>query len=259
MDTDLHGRTAIVTGAGRGIGKEIARQFAADGATVVVAARTEAEIDRTVDAIEREGGEGLAIQTDLTSVDDIDRLVDRTVEEFGAPDVLVNNAAAHHAGQPLERPVDEVDTMLDVNLRALFLLSQRFAQAFTDADGDDGCIVNVSSIVGDVGVPGMVMYCATKAGVHGMTRALAAELAPYDIRANSLSPGFTRTDRIEGLLEEKGELYALENIPLDRLATPEDIADGCRFLVSDGARYVTGIDLPVDGGIRMTAATYPYH
>ncbi|MFB6129862.1 MAG: SDR family NAD(P)-dependent oxidoreductase [Salinigranum sp.] len=258
MQTDLRGKTAIVTGAGRGIGKEIARQFAADGATVVVAARTQAEIDRTVEAIEREGSEGLAVRTDLRSVEDVDRLVDRTVETFGAPDVLVNDAAAHHAGAPLERPVEEVDTMLDVNLRALFLLSQRFANAFIDAGKEGGSIVNVSSIVGDVGVPGMVMYCATKAGVHGMTRALAAELAPHGIRVNSLSPGFTRTARIERLLEEKGELYALENIPLDRLAAPGDIADGCRFLVSDGAAYVTGIDLPVDGGIRMTAATYPY-
>lgn len=258
METDLRDQTTVVTGAGRGIGEEIARQFGASGANVVAAARTEQEIEATVEEVRAAGGDGLAVPTDLRDVQDIDRLVDRTVEAFGPPDVLVNNAAAHYAGNPLERPVADVDTMLDVNLRAMFLLSQRFATERVDAGETGGRIVNVSSIVGAVGVRGMVMYSATKGGVYGMTRALAAELAPHEITVNSVSPGLTRVERIERLLEEHSELYDPDDIPLNRLAEPSDIAAACRFLASDAAAYVTGVDLPVDGGVRMTAALYPY-
>lgn len=258
METDMHGRTAIVTGSGRGIGEEIARQFAVSGATVVAAARTEHEIEGTIEEVRAEGADGLAVPTDLRDANEVDRLVDRTVEAFGVPDVLVNDAAAHIAGDVLDRTDDETDAMLDVNVRAPFLLSQRFAQERIDAGEDGGRIVNLSSIVGDVGVRGMAVYSATKAGVHGLTRALAAELAPHGITVNSVSPGLTRVSRIERLLEEKGELYNIDGIPLNRLAEPGDVADACRFLASDAAAYVTGVDLPVDGGVRMTAALYPY-
>lgn len=258
MHLDLSGRTAIVTGAGRGIGAEIAATFARSGADVVTAARTEPEIEATADRARDHGVEAMAVPTDLADAADVDGLVDRTVDRFGAPDVLVNDAAAHVAGDPLDRTAEELDAMVDVNFRGLFLLSQRFASERVASSRTGGRIINVSSIVGELGVRGMPVYSGTKAGVHGLTRGLAAELSQYGITVNSVSPGLTRVPRIERLLEEKPELYEREGIPLDRLGEPDDVAAACTFLASEQASYVTGIDLPVDGGVKMTAALYPY-
>lgn len=258
MHLDLSDRTAVVTGAGRGIGEEIALAFARSGADVVAAARTRSEIAETAERARDHGVEALAVPTDLAQVSDIDALMDRTVERFGIPDVLVNDAAAHVAGDPLERSVEDLDTMVAVNFRALFLLSQRFAGERVAAGVEGGRILNVSSIVGNIGVRGMPVYSGTKAGVYGLTRGLAAELSQYGITVNSVSPGLTRVERIERLLDDKGELYNVEGIPLDRLGETEDVAAACVFLASDRASYVTGVDLPVDGGVRMTAALYPY-
>lgn len=258
LELELSGRTALVTGAGRGIGEVIATRMAAAGADVVLAARTANELEATADRVEGEGTSSLAVPTDLADADEIADLVAATVDEFGAPEVLVNNAAANLVGNPLEQPVEEVDTMLDVNVRGLFVLSQRVANEMIDADVDGGRIINVSSIVGALGVRGLPVYSGTKAGVYGLTRGLAAELSPHGITVNSISPGLTRVDRIERLLAEQGELYNVDGIPLDRLGEPEDMADACVFLASDRASYITGVDLPVDGGVKMTAALYPY-
>lgn len=256
MQLDHTGKTVIVTGAGRGIGREIAHRFADAGANVVAAARTESEIRETVDEVEHRGTDGLAVPTDLRDPDDIVSLVDATVDRFGTPDVLVNNAAVHVAGDPLSRSVEDVDAMLGVNLRGVFLLSQAFANAVIDGGGSGGSIVNVSSIVGHLSVPAMTVYCGTKAGVYGLTRGLAGELGPHGITVNSVSPGLTRVERIERLLEEKGELYEIDAIPLGRLGEPADIANACLFLTSDLASYVTAVDLPVDGGAVRTATLY---
>lgn len=256
MEVDLTGRTAVVTGAGRGIGEEIATAFADAGADVVAAARTESEIESTVTRVEERGVEGLAVPTDLTDLDDVEALVDATLDEFGSPQILVNNAAANLAGAPLDLPVEDVDTMTDVNLRGLFVLCQRVGTAMLDADVDEGRIVNISSIVANLGVPAMTFYSGTKAGVNGLTRGLAAELSPHGITVNSVSPGMTRIERIEHLMEEKGEIYDLDRIPAGRLAEPEEIASACLYLASDHARYVTGVELPVDGGVTITAGLY---
>lgn len=256
VELDLSGKTAIVTGAGRGIGEIVATRFGAAGADVVVAARTEREIETTSAAVEEHGVSALAVPTDLSDLDDIDALVAETRAAFGAPDVVVNNAAANLADDPLEQPVDEVDAMLDVNLRGVFLLSQRAANAMLDADIEAGRIVNVSSVVGHVGVPAMTVYSGTKAGLYGITRGLAAELSPHGITVNTVSPGMIRVDRIERLMEESGEFYDLDRIPAGRLGDPEEIADACVFLASDRARYVTGEDLRVDGGVAITAGLY---
>lgn len=256
MGYDYSGQTAIVTGAGRGIGRELAYQFADAGANVVAAARTSNEIEQTVEEVEARGASGLAVPTDLVDLHDVDRLVAAASDEFGAPTVLVNNAGAHLAGGPLARTEAELDTMVGVNFKGLFFLSQRFANELIDAGAPGGRIVNVSSIVGHLTVPAMIVYAGTKAGVYGLTRGLAGELAQYDITVNSVSPGLTRVERIERLLEEKGELYNPDTIPMGRLATPEDIADAVLFLASDRASYITGVDLPVDGGAVITAALY---
>lgn len=255
MEVDLTDKTALVTGAGRGIGAEIATQFAGAGANVVLAARTASEIEATAKRCEGMGVDALAVPTDLREADDVDALVDATVETFGAPAVLVNNAAANLAGAPLDLPVEDVDTMLDVNLRGLFLLSQRVGSEQVAA-GVDGRIVNVSSVVADVGVPAMTFYGGTKAGVNGLTRGLAAELSPHGITVNSVNPGMTRVERIERLMAEKGDIYDLDRIPVGRLADPEEVASVCVFLASEHASYITGVALPVDGGVGITAGLY---
>ena len=256
MMIDHTDETVIVTGAGRGIGREISYRFADAGADVVAAARTESEIESTVAGVRERGGEGLAVPTDLRDPDDIDSLVAAAVDRFGTPDVLVNNAAVHVAGDPLSRSTSDIDAMFDVNLRAVFLLSQRFANAVIEGDAGGGSIVTVSSIVGHLSVPAMTVYCGTKAGVYGITRGLAGELGPHGITVNSVSPGLTRVERIERLLDERSELYDVESIPLGRLGRPDDIADACLFLTSDLASYVTAVDLPVDGGAVRTATLY---
>lgn len=256
MEINLSGKTAIVTGAGRGIGEEVAYTLADAGANVVAAARTGTEIEDTIERVESLGVEGLAVPTDLASPADIDALVDVTIGAFGPPEILINNAAANIANDPLEQPSDEVNTMMDVNFRGLFLLSQRIANELLDSDADTGRIINVASVVAHLGVPAMTVYSGTKAGICGLTRGLAAELSKHGITVNSISPGMTRVERIERLMDEKGEIYDLDRIPAARLGMPEEIASACVFLASDHASYITGIDLPVDGGVKITAGLY---
>lgn len=256
VELDLSGKTAVVTGAGRGIGEVVATRFAEAGADVVAAARTTGEIEATVEDVEALGSSGLAVPTDLGEPAEVDALVEAVDETFGAPDILVNNAAANLAGDPLDQSLDDVNTMVDVNLRGLFLLSQRVANAMLDADLEAGRILNVASVAGHLGIPAMTVYSGTKSGVYGITRGLAAELAPHGITVNSVSPGMIRVARIEQLMAEKGELYDLDRIPVGRLGEPGEIADACVFLASDRADYVTGVDFRVDGGVTITAGLY---
>lgn len=258
VDIDLSGETAIVTGAGRGIGAEIARTLASAGADIVVAARTGSEIEAIVAEVENEHGiEGIAVPTDLTDIDDIERLIEKSVAACGMPTILVNNAGANISGNLLDHTVKEIDTMLKVNLRGLFLLTQRWAQAFRDSPSESGRVINISSVTGDVGVPAMTLYGGTKAGIRAITRGFAAEFAAYGVTVNSISPGLTRVQRTEDLIDdEDADLYALNRIPLARVGKPADVASVCLFFASDLADYVTGTDLLVDGGVAFTAGLY---
>ena len=258
MDVDLSDSTAIVTGAGRGIGAEIASQFAEAGADVVAAARTESEIKATARRCREEHGvEALAVPTDLKRVDDIDALLEGSIDVLGTPDVLVNNAAENLTNLPIEQPIEDVDVMLETNLRGLFLLTQRVARAFRQSDLESGRVVNVASVAGQLGVPAMTLYGGTKSGVYGITRGFAAALAGDGVTVNSVTPGLVGIERIQRLIEEKGdEFYDLDRIPLDRLGTAADIANACLFLASRNAAYVTGEDIRVDGGVAFTAGLY---
>ncbi|MFB6129799.1 MAG: SDR family NAD(P)-dependent oxidoreductase [Salinigranum sp.] len=257
MDVDLDGSTAIVTGASRGIGRTIALTFADAGANVVAAARTRADIEAVADEISDAGGDALAVPTDLTDVDDLDALLEGTVEAFGTPDILVNNAGANIANPTLERPVEDVDTMVDVNVKGTFLLSQRFGRIFRNSSLTSGRIVNIASVHGQLGLPSKAVYSGTKSGIYGLTRGLAAELGPDGITVNSVSPGLTRVERVRKVIEERGdERFDFDRIPLGRPGDPEDVAQVCLFLTSEAAGYVTGEDVRVDGGTAFTAGLY---
>lgn len=257
IETELTDRTAVVTGAGRGIGREIAYRLAEAGADIVAAARTESEIAAVADTVEdRYGVEGVAVRTDLRDVEDIDGLIDRAVEAFGAPDILVNNAGVNLHNRALDQTVEELATMVDVNFKAPFLLSQRFGWAVRDSDSEAGSIVNVSSVSGRLGKDFTSVYGGTKAGLYGLTRGLAAGLSRYGIRVNSISPGTTLIERTRDRLDDRD--LDIDRVPLGRLGEAADVADVAVFLASDRAGYVTGVDVPIDGGVCFTAGLYPH-
>lgn len=258
IDIDLSGQTALVTGAGRGIGEEIANRFAQAGADIVAVARTESEIEETVEQVEADHGvEGLAVPTDLAEEDEIDALVDESVDTFGVPEILVNNAALNLAGPLLDMPIEDVDAMLAVNLRGLFVLTQRWSREFRAEAPGHGRVVNIASATSHLGVPRMTLYSGTNGGVRSVTRGFASELADDNVTINTVTPGLIGIDRIEDLVEEQGdEIYDLDRIPMGDLGDPEDIANACLFYASDLADYVTGTELVVDGGVTFTAGLY---
>ena len=256
MGTDLSHRTALITGAGKGIGRAVAEAFGDAGATVVCLARTEADVAATAESVEAAGGTGVAVTADVSDPEAIDDGYDEILRRVGAPDVLVNNAGVFLADSPLEQSLDDVDAMLDLNVRGLFYLSQRFGREYRDAGHDTGRIVNVASNVARVAVPAWTLYGATKAAVLGLTRGFALELADDGVTVNAVSPGTTRTPAVEGVIESSGEdLYDFDRHPT-RVAEPEDIAEVCLFLASDGAEHVTGEEVVADGGVSITSGFY---
>lgn len=260
VETDLSGRIAVVTGAGRGIGQEIAEEYANAGADVVAVARTEDEIQETARTVEESYDvQGLAIPADLREPQDIKTVISKTEAELGTPEILVNNAGLNHANRVLDQTIEELDAMVDVNFKAVFLLSQQFGKSIKNGDVDGGSIVNISSVSGYLGKDFTSAYGGTKAGVHGLTRGLAAGLAKHDIRVNSITPGTTKVERVEERLEKWGdEMYDRDKIPLGRLGEPEDIAEAAVFLASTKSSYITGTDILVDGGVCFTAGLYPH-
>jgi NAD(P)-dependent dehydrogenase (short-subunit alcohol dehydrogenase family) len=257
MEIDLTGETAFVTGGGRGIGRAIADRFAQAGADVAVIARTGAELDEVVETVESHGATGLAIEADLRDEPAIERAVDETVDSLGLPTILVNNAGVFLASPPDEQPTAEIEQMLALNLRAPLLLARRVCGELVDSDSEHGRVINISSNVTEAAVPLWTAYGSTKAGLEGMTRGLALAFADEDITVNSVSPGTTRTAAVESDIESIGDrLYDFDRHPMGRIGEPDEVADVCLFLASDLARYVTGEDITVDGGVSITAGFY---
>ncbi len=236
----LDGKNALVTGASRGIGRAIATELAEAGATVVVgynSGREEAE-----ELASQVGGR--AVQADVSSADDAKRLV----EEAGELDILVNNAGITRDGLLARMPDDDWRAVLETNLSSMFYTCRAVCRPMMKRRG--GAIVNISSIVGVHGNPGQTNYAAAKAGIIGFTKSLARELGSRGVRANVVAPGYVHT-RLTDVLPEELQDAMVQNTPLGRIGTPEDVASTVRFLVSDEASFITGEVLLVDGGLGI--------
>ncbi len=249
---DFTGRTVLVTGAGRGIGAGIARRFAEAGASVVVSYRSSGGGAReVVTAIESSGGRALAVRADVTLEGEVEALVERALGHFARLDVVVNNAGIYPMAPLMEMTEDDWRRTVDANLTSVFLLT-RAAGRHMIARGEGGAIVNVASIEGYHPAPAHSHYSTTKAGVLMHTRAAALELGGHGIRANAVSPGLIWRRGIEEDWPEGVERWHAA-APLERLGRPEDVADACLFLASPAARWITGADLKVDGGVTASS------
>ncbi len=248
----LEGKVALITGASRGIGAATARLFAQEGATVVLASRSEEEMARLVEGIKANGGEAMAFQTDVADAASVETLVKRAVDACGRLDLAVNNAGMAGGNAPLVEVSEETfDRVIAVNLKGVFLGMKYEIPAMLASGG--GAIVNLSSTVGLVGLGGagggIAPYIASKHGVVGLTKAAALEYAGQHFRVNAIAPGTTLTPVNERwYADEQTRQRMTGAIPMGRLADPFEIAQAILWLCSDAASYVTGVTLAVDGG-----------
>jgi len=246
--TSLQGRIALVTGASQGIGRACALALAQAGATVVLAARNEVKLAEAVAEIEAAGGQAAAFPLDVASEDSIKAGVKAVLERFGKVEILVNNAGITRDGLMMAMKRADWDTVLGTNLTGAFLLTQAVLRPMLKNRW--GRIVNISSVVGRTGQAGQVNYAASKAGLIGMTRSLAREVASRGITVNAVAPGYIETP-MTAVLDEKQRTAMMAQIPLGRAGTDAEIAQAVAFLASDAAGYITGHVLDVNGGMFM--------
>jgi 3-oxoacyl-[acyl-carrier protein] reductase len=244
----MKNRTAFVTGASRGIGRACAVALAQAGARVVLAARDRAKLDEAAAEIRAAGTDAFAVAIDMASAESIKEAFATAAKDFGRIDILVNNAGITKDGLALRMKKEDWDAVLATNLTGAFLAIQQVLQPMLKERW--GRIVNISSVVGEAGNPGQANYVASKAGLIGLTKSLAQELASRNITVNAVAPGFIDTGMTAVL---RGELRTtmLSHIPLRRFGKPEDIAAAVRFLASEEASYITGHVLDVNGGMYM--------
>jgi 3-oxoacyl-[acyl-carrier protein] reductase len=247
--TDLDGSVAFITGGGSGMESAMANEFAAEGVSVVVADVDTDGTKETVQQISDEGGEGLAIEVDVTKRESIATGVEQAVEEYGTIDVLYNNAGILDDYTPLlETSEDLWDGIIDVNLKGIYSVSKEVLPVMLDND-DGGAVINTSSVVGKVAGGGGAAYTSSKHGVIGFTKQLSYNYGP-DIRANAVCPGFIETEMTESVIEESSDMVAsmVEDTPAGRYAEPEEVAQVVVFLASDDASFIYGTAVDVDGG-----------
>lgn len=245
----LEGRVALVTGGSRGIGAAVAKRLAAEGASVVVnyAGRADAASE-VVSAIEAAQGSAFAVQADVSDSAACAALVEAAVERFGRIDILVNNAGITRDGLLVRMSDEDWASVIQTNLSGAFYLSRTVGKLMMKQRS--GSIINMASVVGVMGNAGQVNYAAAKAGLIGMTKSIARELAGRGVRANAVAPGFIATDMTDALPEAAREA-AVSTIAMGRLGTPEDIAAAVAFLASDDSAYITGQVIAVDGGMTF--------
>ncbi len=246
-DYNFHGKVAIVTGGGGGIGRAIALGFTRCGAKVVLASRSKEALDNVVDEIKSHEGDAFAHVTDLMKSDQIDDLVDTTVKAYGRLDILVNNAARSHFGPLMELREDGWDKIFGTNCRGAFLLSRAAARVMAKQDG--GRIVNITTIGVVRGAAGLGAYQASKAALTMLTKCMAVEWAPFNINVNAVGPGMTKTAFSQPLWKNPDmEKRFTSRIPKGRLAEPEEMVGPVLFLCSEDSNYITGETIYVDGG-----------
>jgi 3-oxoacyl-[acyl-carrier protein] reductase len=245
----LTGKVALVTGGSRGIGRAICLELAKQGAKVVVNyAGSQGAAEETVEGIKALGGEAIAVQGDVARYDDAEKLVLATLEAFGRIDILVNNAGITRDNLLIRMKEDEWDAVINTNLKGVFNCTKAAARPMMKQRS--GRIINITSVVGQIGNPGQANYVSAKAGVIGLTKSNAKELASRGITVNAVAPGYIETEMTEKLGDElKTKLFV--SIPLGRMGQPEDIANIVSFLASDKASYITGQVINVDGGMVM--------
>ena len=242
---NLTGKVAVVTGASRGIGAAVSKALAAQGATVIAGARG-SHAEGTAAAIVASGGLAEAVALDVTDAATVDAAIAGALAKHGRIDILVNNAGIARDQLLMRMKRDDWDAVIATNLTAAFTCTQSVIRPMMKQRG--GRIVNISSVVGQMGNPGQMNYAASKAGLIGMTKALAREVASRGITVNVVAPGMIETDMTKALTETTSETWALQ-IPLGRLGTPEDVANTVCFLASDEAAYITGQVIAVNGGM----------
>jgi 3-oxoacyl-[acyl-carrier protein] reductase len=247
-DRPLAGRVAIVTGGTRGIGAAIASALAGDGAAVIVSGRDADRLDRARASLEASGATVLALPADAASREDCDRLVEAARERFGRLDVVVNNAGITRDALLVRMKDEDWDRVLEVNLRGAFLMTRAAAKAMMRQRS--GRIINITSTAGAMGNAGQANYSAAKAGLIGLTKSTARELAHWSILVNAVAPGLIETDMSAGLPEAARQAL-LAQVPLGRIGTAREVAEVVRFLAGDGGSYVTGQVLHVNGGLYI--------
>jgi 3-oxoacyl-[acyl-carrier protein] reductase len=247
-ELELTGKVALVTGAAQGIGKAVSLLLARSGADIVVSDINLEKAEETVREIETIGRKAMAIRVDVVSFSDVERMAEAILERFGRIDILVNNAGIARDKLILRMTEEDWDAVLDVNLKGTFNCTKAIVRHMSKQRS--GRIVNIASVVGEMGNAGQANYSASKAGVIGLTKTVAREFAQRGINVNAIAPGYIETPMTDALSEKaKEELRRL--IPMDRLGRPEDVAAAVLFLVSEASSYITGQVLNVNGGIYM--------
>jgi NAD(P)-dependent dehydrogenase (short-subunit alcohol dehydrogenase family) len=255
-DAVLQGKSAIITGGSKGIGKAIAQAFSEAGASVALAARSREELEQAAKEIEAAGGRALAVPTDVTDPEQVQQLIDRTVADLGTVDILVNNAGA----APFLSTLDQIrlegfEKYFRLNFLGAVYCTKAVAPVLL-AKGD-GCVLNIASVAGFIASPGLTYYASAKAALINFTRTMAQEWAASRVRVNALAPGWIETDMNEPARQMMPEFNrsVLDSIPLGRWGTPEDVAGAATFLCSPAASFITGSVLIVDGGQTLSTLT----
>lgn len=246
----LSGKVALITGSARGIGKAIALELANHGAKIVINdILPKNEIDKTLEEIRKSGDQAIGIRADITIFEEVESMVKEIINKFGKIDILVNNAGIIRDSLLIRMKEEDWDAVININLKGTFNCSKTVAK-YMMRQKSGGKIVNISSVIGLVGNIGQANYAASKAGMIGLTKSIAKELALRNINVNAIAPGFIETDMTKRL-SEKVRKDLQQQIPLKRLGTVKDIAKVVYFLVSDNANYITGQVINVDGGMVM--------
>ena len=245
----LEGKVAVVTGSNRGIGKGIAVALAKEGCKVVINSyREDEEAKKTVEEIKKLGSDAVFIKANVTREIDVRDLIENAVKKYGRLDILVNNAGILVSGTVVTLTEKDWNRQMDVNLKGVFLCSKYAVQQMLK-QGKGGRIINIGSIAGLVGFPGISAYCTSKGGVTELTREMALDYAKYGITVNAIDPGVIVTDMTKGMLDDAAtRKMLLENTPIGRFGQPEDIGNAAAFLALDESSFITGHNLVVDGG-----------